>query len=248
MINLSNVTHTFSKGTPNETAALKDIHIKIGRNTFAAIVGPNGSGKSTLLNVIAGTIQPDAGTVEIDGKNVTRLPEFRRSFLISRVFQNPLAGTASELSILDNFRLAAIRTGAKKLVQGITPEFIQTVKDRIAVLGIGLENKLHQPVGALSGGQRQALTLLMAVMDKSSVLLMDEPTAALDPGTATTIMELAAQLTRENELTTVMVTHSLRDAEKYGSHVVLMQEGAIHKQWHRNQQPFVTAEELLKFF
>lgn len=248
MISIKNVSHTFSKGTPNETAALKNIQLEIDKNTFAVIVGPNGSGKSTLLNVIAGSVQPDSGIVAIDGTDVTRLPEFRRSHLISRVFQNPLAGTAAELSILDNFRLAAIRTGSKKLIQGTTPEFIQTVKERISVLGKGLENKLQQPVGALSGGQRQALTLLMAVMDKASVLLMDEPTAALDPRTATTIMELASGLTKENALTTVLVTHSLRDAEKYGTQVVLMQEGAIQKQWNRQREPVVTAEELLKFF
>lgn len=248
MIVLKNVSHTFSKGSPVETRALKQVNLEINRGEFVALIGANGSGKSTLLNVIAGSILPDSGNIIIDGEDVSRLPDYRRSHLIARVFQDPLAGTASELSVLDNFRLASIRAGSKKLLQGTTAAFIEKVKDRISVLGLGLENKILQPAGSLSGGQRQALTLLMAVMDKASVLLMDEPSAALDPRTAGTIMELAARISREHELTTVFVTHSLREVEKYSSKVVLMQEGVVHKIWQQQEHDFVTAEELLKYF
>lgn len=227
MIDINNVYKTYNAGKVSEVKALNGIHLSIQQGDFAVIVGSNGSGKSTLLNIIAGTVKPTSGTVALNHENVTNKPDYNRSRWIARVFQNPLSGTASGLSIIDNFRLAAIRTQPKGVRIGINASFIKTVKDKVATLGLGLENKLNQQMGTLSGGQRQALTLLMSVMDDCKILLLDEPTAALDPRSAHIVMQTADKLIQDFNLTAILITHNLKDAYTYGTRLIRMGEGLI---------------------
>ncbi|MCB0607415.1 MAG: ATP-binding cassette domain-containing protein [Lewinella sp.] len=227
MIELQHVTKVFNRGKVNEVSALEDVTLSIADGEFAVLVGANGSGKTTLLNTIAGAVLPSEGRVSINGREVTRLPEHKRSKWIARVFQNPLAGTAPELSILDNFRLASLRTGKKRLVIGINDRFRNTVRDKIAVLGLGLENKLQQPMGSLSGGQRQALTLLMSVMDHTDILLLDEPTAALDPKSAEVVMQTAEKIIADYRLTTMLITHNMRETLRFGNRIIHMAGGRV---------------------
>lgn len=227
MIELQHVTKVFNRGKVNEVSALEDVTLSIADGEFAVLVGANGSGKTTLLNTIAGAVLPSEGRVSINGREVTRLPEHKRSKWIARVFQNPLAGTAPELSILDNFRLASLRTGKKRLVIGINDRFRNTVRDKIAVLGLGLENKLQQPMGSLSGGQRQALTLLMSVMDHTDILLLDEPTAALDPKSAEVVMQTAEKIIADYRLTTILITHNMRETLRFGNRIIHMAGGRV---------------------
>jgi putative ABC transport system ATP-binding protein len=212
------------------------------------VVGSNGSGKSTLFNIIAGAETPTSGQVLIDGKDVTRLAEYKRSQWIARVFQNPLSGTAPDLSIIDNFRLAALRTGNKKLVIGVNDAFKKTVREKISTLGMGLENKIEQQMGSLSGGQRQALTLLMSVMDKTDILLLDEPTAALDPRSANTILQTAETLIKQYNLTAILITHNLKDAYQYGTRLVQMNEGRVLRDLNREQKAALKQTDLFEWF
>ncbi|MDZ4706894.1 MAG: ATP-binding cassette domain-containing protein [Saprospiraceae bacterium] len=227
MISLKHIVKVFHPGEINEVIALADVSLDFNKGEFVVLVGANGSGKTTLLNIIEGAEFPTSGTVEINGTEVTALPEYKRSQWIARVFQNPHHGTAPELSILDNFRLAALRTQRKTLHIGTTVAFKKEVRQKIATLGMGLERKLSQPMGNLSGGQRQALTLLMSVMDKTDILLLDEPTAALDPKSALVVLKLAEQLNKELGITTILITHNLKDANLYGSRLIQFQEGKI---------------------
>lgn len=227
MIQLTDIHKIFNAGEPTQVTALDGVSLTLETGSFVVLVGANGSGKTTLLNVIAGAVIPSRGHVLFDATDVTRLPEHRRSRWVARVFQNPLSGTAPELSILDNFRLAALRTSRKGLRIGVSDTFRRLVRDRIASLGMGLEAKVDQPMGTLSGGQRQALTLLMSVMDKTDILLLDEPTAALDPRSAALVMRTAAHLSLEYKLTTILITHNLRDAHTYGNRLIMMAEGRV---------------------
>jgi putative ABC transport system ATP-binding protein len=190
-------------------------------------VGANGSGKTTLLNIIEGSQIPTSGTIEINGHDVTPLPEYKRSRWVARVFQNPNNGTAPDLTILDNFRLASLRTQRKNLSVGINEAFKKKVREKISGLGMGLENKIDQLMGNLSGGQRQALTLLMSVMDDTEILLLDEPTAALDPKSALIVMNLADKLHQDLGITIVLITHNIKDALVYGNRLIQLQEGRI---------------------
>ena len=212
------------------------------------VIGSNGSGKSTLFNIIAGAETPTNGQVIIDNKDVTKLAEYKRSQWIARVFQNPLSGTAPELSIIDNFRLAALRTKSKQLTIGVNEAFKKTVRDKIATLGMGLENKIEQQMGSLSGGQRQALTLLMSVMDKTDILLLDEPTAALDPRSANTILQTADTLIKEYNLTAILITHNLKDAYQYGNRLVQMNEGKVLRDLDKNAKAALTQNDLFEWF
>lgn len=248
MIDLVAVHQVYNKGRANQVDAVNGVDLHIANGEFVVIVGSNGSGKSTLLNLIAGSVLPTSGTVSIDGQDVTKLADYYRSQWIARVFQNPLSGTASELSILDNFRLAAIRTQTKGLTIGITDSFKKKVKDRIATLGMGLEDKLEQPMGTLSGGQRQALTLLMSVMDSCKVLLLDEPTAALDPRSAEIVMRTADKLTNDFKLTTILITHNLKDAFGYGNRIIQMAEGVIIKDINAPQKSQLKQTDLFDWF
>ncbi len=248
MIELEQITKTYNRGQVNEVAALKDVNLRIGKGEFVVLVGSNGSGKTTLLNVIAGAIQPSEGRILLHGQDVTGLPEHRRSRWVARVFQNPLAGTAPDLSILDNFRLAALRTQRKTLQIGIDRAFRDAVRERIASLGLGLENKLQQPIGSLSGGQRQALTLLMSAMDHTDVLLLDEPTAALDPKSAEVVMQTAERIIRENNLTTLFITHNLRETLRYGNRLIQMAGGQVMRDLETGEKAALTLEDMYQWF
>ena len=227
MILIKNISKIYNKGNEDEVSALKDVSIEIPQGEFVVIIGTNGSGKSTMLNLLLGTQTPTQGNIVVNNNDITTLPEYKRSKWISMVFQNPAHGTAPELSILENFRLASLRARKKKLSIGINDDFRKTVEEKVASLGMGLEKKLEQPMGSLSGGQRQALTLLMGVMDKTDILLMDEPTAALDPKSSQVVMQLADKINKELGITIVLVTHSMKDALQYGNRLLMFHGGTI---------------------
>ena len=248
MIHINNVNKIFNPGKANQVNAVKGINLHIKKEEFLVIVGANGSGKTTLLDMVAGSVFPNSGSIHIDEKDVTKIPDYRRSQWIARVFQNPLSGTASDLSILDNFRLAAIRTKRKGLSIGVNETFKNQVKEKISTLGMGLENKIEQPMGTLSGGQRQALTLLMSVMDSCKVLLLDEPTAALDPRSAEIVMRTADELIKDYKLTSILITHNLRDAFNYGSRIILMGEGNIIKDINTVDKQALKQNDLFDWF
>jgi putative ABC transport system ATP-binding protein len=248
MIELQHITKVFNRSQVNEVAALRDVSLTVQKGEFVVVIGSNGSGKSTLFNVIAGAETPTDGKVIIDGKDVTKLHEYKRSQWIARVFQNPLSGTAPELSIIDNFRLAALRTTSKKLMIGVNDAFRKTVRDKIATLGMGLENKTEQQMGSLSGGQRQALTLLMSVMDKTDILLLDEPTAALDPRSANIILQTADALIKEYKLTAILITHNLKDAYQYGNRLVQMNEGKVLRDLDTTAKAVLKQQDLFEWF
>ena len=248
MIQLSSVSKTFNAGTPNELAALSTIDLIIPQGEYVVVIGANGSGKSTLLNIIAGNIFADKGSIQIDGTDVTRWKDFERSKFISRIFQNPLSGTAPDLSIIDNFRLAALRSQSKKLSRGIDAAFREKVKSKIAFLEMGLENKLDQAMGLLSGGQRQALTLMMAVMDETKVLLLDEPTAALDPKSSEIVIEKTRQLIDEYKLTAMLVTHEMKYAQRYGSRIIQMTAGKISKDISSIEKAKINTQQIYEWF
>lgn len=248
MIAINNVHKTFNKGKANQVNAVNGITLDITEGEFLVIVGSNGSGKTTLLNLVAGSVFPDTGSISIDDNNVSKLPDYRRSQWIARVFQNPVSGTASDLSILDNFRLAAIRTKAKGLSIGVNDQFKQQVKEKIATLGMGLENKVEQSMGTLSGGQRQALTLLMSVMDSCNVLLLDEPTAALDPRSAEVVMRTADKLIADFKLTAILITHNLKDAYNYGTRIIQMSEGLVLRDLNNKQKSDLKQNDLFDWF
>jgi putative ABC transport system ATP-binding protein len=248
MIELEHITKVFNKGKVNEVAAVQDVSLRIAKGEFAVMIGSNGSGKSTLLNMVAGSELGSKGTITINGVNVSSLPDYRRSKWMARVFQNPFNGTAPDLTILDNFRLAALRAQPKKLSIGINNTFKKTVQDKIAMLGMGLENKITQLMGSLSGGQRQALTLLMSVMDDTEILLLDEPTAALDPRSAQVVLTLADALIKQYHLTALLVTHNLKDAHQYGNRLIQMQEGRVLRDLPAADKQALLLTELFEWF
>lgn len=248
MIKLTDIEKYYNKGLPNEVHALKQLSLDIADQEFVVLIGSNGSGKSTLLNMIAGAEFPTSGLIDINGITVTHLSDYKRSKWIARVFQNPLSGTAPELTVLDNFRLAALRTKSKKLSIGISERFKSEVKERISRLGMGLENKLGQKMGTLSGGQRQALTLIMSVMDDIEVLLLDEPTAALDPRSAQVILQTADTLIREYNLTAILVTHNMKDAHQYGTRLIQMAEGKIIRDLANDEKSNLAVTDIFEWF
>jgi putative tryptophan/tyrosine transport system ATP-binding protein len=248
MIDLKNVHKTFNRGKANQVDAVSGVDLHVDEKEFLVIVGYNGSGKTTLLNLVAGSVLPSSGNIYIDGNEVSSLQDYKRSKWVARVFQNPLSGTAPDLSILDNFRLAAIRTKNKGLSIGVNDQFKSTVREKIAMLRMGLENKTEQPMGTLSGGQRQALTLLMSVMDSCKVLLLDEPTAALDPRSAEVVMKTADKLTKDFDLTTILITHNLKDAYNYGNRIIQMAEGKIIKDMAGQKKSALKQNDLFDWF
>lgn len=248
MIQLTNISKTFNANTDAAIFALRDMHLTITQGEFLIVLGSNGSGKSTLLNAIAGSTTVSSGEIRIEGVNVTTLKDFERSKWIARIFQNPLQGTAPDLSIIDNFRLATLRTKRKGLKTGINNKFRAEVQDKISLLNMNLENKLDQPVGSLSGGQRQALTLCMAVMDEAKILLMDEPTAALDPKSSENLMQNAVKFISMFGFTTIFITHHLRDAHRFGNRIIQMQEGKIIRDLSAMEKQKLQLTDLYKWF
>ena len=227
MIKFTNVYKSFTDDAGQVNALIADLNITFNPAEFTMIIGANGSGKSTLLNIIAGLVYPDKGTIALNQKEIQQLKTYERSKYIARIFQNPLQGSVAELTVMENMRLAFLRNQSKGLTLGISKAFREIVKHEISTLNLGLENKTEQKMGTLSGGQRQALTLVMATLCDAKVLLMDEPTAALDPKSAHSLMENAANIIKEKQLTTLMVTHNMREAVNYGNRLLMMKEGRI---------------------
>ena len=227
MLELINVCKTFNPGTVNAKTALNDLNLTLNDGDFVTVIGGNGAGKSTMLNAIAGSFQIDSGKIVIDGTDVTGLPEHKRAALLGRVFQDPMMGTAPTMQIEENLALAARRGQHRGLKWGITKAERAEYQKRLHALNLGLEERMTAKVGLLSGGQRQALTLLMATMNNPKLLLLDEHTAALDPKTALKVLTLSARIVEENHLTTMMITHNMKDAIKYGNRLIMMHEGHI---------------------
>ena len=248
MIKLQQLTKTFPAGDEQVITALDKFDLEINKGDFTVVMGANGSGKSTLLNILAGNLQPDSGKVFLNNLDITQTPEHKRSRFIARLFQNPLSGTAPELSIIENFRLAALRTTGKKIRIGTDKNFRNTVAASIQSLNMGLENKLNSAMGSLSGGQRQALTLLMCTMDSCDLLLMDEPTSALDPRSAETIMQLANRIIQEKKLTAILITHRLKDGITYGNRLLYLENGKIKHDFSGDKKASLKSEDLFHLF
>ncbi len=244
MIKFTNVYKSFTDDAGQVNALIKDLNIEFNPGEFAVIIGANGSGKSTLLNIIAGLVYPDKGTIVLEQQEIQQLKTYERSKYVARIFQNPLQGSVAELTVMENMRLAYLRDQAKGLKLGIDAAFKSKVKDAISTLKLGLENKTEQKMGTLSGGQRQALTLIMATLCDAKVLLMDEPTAALDPKSAHSLMENASKLIKEKQLTTLMVTHNMREAVNYGSRLLMMKEGRVMRDLDEVQKSTIDANQL----
>lgn len=244
MIGIENLSKTFFADSPREVKALGNINLQIFPGKFTILIGTNGSGKSTLLNMMTGSEKPDTGKIFIDKVNIIPQPEYQRSKMIARIFQDPLMGTAPDLSVIDNFRLASLRTKAKSLTIGKTAGFRKIVQNKIAQLNMGLENKIDQLMGNLSGGQRQALTLMMAIMDESKLLLMDEPNAALDPYASQVILENAQKIIADHNLCSIMVTHNLKDAVKYADHLIVIKNGVVQQDRQISERSSLSVAEL----
>lgn len=248
MIEISNVSITFGKGTSNEVKALDKVSLTIDDGSFVVVLGTNGSGKSTLLNGLAGNFFPDSGTVFLDGINITRWPEHKRASLIGRVFQNPFSGTAPDMSIAENLSLAARRGQTRGFGPALHRSNRKLFYERIRTLNMGLEERLDNPIGKLSGGQRQALTLLMATWQMPRLLLLDEHTAALDPKTAAKVIQLTADIIYRDHLTTLMVTHSMQQAVALGDRLIMMHNGRVAFDFSGAEKKRLKAGDLLNLF
>lgn len=249
MLKISNISKTFNPGTINEKKALSDLSLHLAKGDFVTILGSNGAGKSTLFNAIAGTFPVDRGTITLDGKNITSLPDYKRSKFIGRMFQDPLKGTAPTMTIEENLALAYMRASS-----GTNPFSVISKADRaefrqrLSQLGLGLEDRMGSPVGLLSGGQRQALTLLMATMVTPKLLLLDEHTAALDPATADKVLTLTRQIVADHGITCLMITHNIPSALSLGNRTIMMKDGSIVLELGGAQREGLTPEELLRLF
>ena len=248
MLKLANVTKTFNLGQVNEVRALHDINLHLPAGEFVTVIGSNGAGKSTLLNIVAGVFPCTSGVVEIDGRDVTGWAEHRRAQLIGRVFQNPLMGTAASMTIEQNLTLALRRGERRGLGIGVTAERREQFRESLAHFDLGLEDRLDAHVSLLSGGQRQALTLLMATLAKPKLLLLDEHTAALDPATAVKIVELTQQIVNEFNLTTIMVTHNMKQALEMGTRTLMMHQGEVLFDFSGTERDELTIPRLLEMF
>ena len=248
MLNISNVEKTFNPGTINEKKALNGINLHLAEGDFVTVIGGNGAGKSTILNMIAGVYPVDCGNIVIDKTDITDLPEYKRAKYLGRVFQDPMTGTAADMQIEENLALAARRGKRRTLRAGITSKERAEYKELLKTLGLGLEERLTAKVGLLSGGQRQALTLLMATLKQPKLLLLDEHTAELDPKTAAKVLEITNKIVTENNLTTLMITHNMHDAIEYGNRLIMMHEGRIIVDVAGEEKKKLTIQHLLQLF
>lgn len=248
MLELIDIHKTFNPGTINEKVALSGVNLTMKDGDFVTVIGGNGAGKSTLMNVISGSIQPDAGKVIINGKDITKLPEYKRAKFLGRVFQDPLMGTAADMQIDENLALSYRRGKKRGLGPGINAKERMLYKELLKEFDLGLEDRLSAKVGLLSGGQRQALTLLMATIVKPDLLLLDEHTAALDPKTAKKVLNCTEKIVTENNLTTLMITHNMQDAINYGNRLIMMDEGQIIFDISGEEKKKLTVKDLLDLF
>lgn len=248
MLKIHDLSKTFLPKTPNEVRALQSVSLTIEEGSFTGIIGTNGSGKSTLLNAVAGSFEPDRGSIHLDGHDITRWPEYRRASLVGRVFQNPFAGTAAEMSIAENIVIAMKRGKARTLRLAVSRTFRNEIADRVRTLKMGLEDRLDNPIGTLSGGQRQALTLLMATWTRPKLLLLDEHTAALDPKSAAQVAELTKAIIDREQLTALMVTHSMQQAVDLPDRIVMMHRGKIIEDLRDERKLRVRVPDLMATF
>lgn len=248
MLIIKDIEKKFNAGTVNEKVALSGFSLELAEGDFVTVIGGNGAGKSTFLNCVAGVFGVDQGSIQIDGLDVTKLPEHKRSAVIGRVFQDPMMGTAGNMGIEENLALAYRRGKTRSLSWGISNKEREIYKEYLSHLDLGLENRLHAKVGLLSGGQRQALTLLMATLKKPKLLLLDEHTAALDPKTADKVLKLSDRFVKEGNLTTLMVTHNMRHAIEHGNRLIMMHEGRVILDIKGEEKQQLTVEDLLKRF
>jgi len=248
MLEITGLRHTFHPGTPAEMRALQGIDLSLERGAFLIVLGTNGSGKSTLLNAVAGSFLANHGSIRLAGQDITRWPEHRRASLIGRVFQNPFSGTAPSMTVAENLALAAHRTHQGGLGRALGRQRRREIADRVAQLGTGLETRLDAPIGLLSGGQRQALTLLMATFERPELLLLDEHTAALDPRGAEQVLRLTQEIVARLRLTTLMVTHSLPQAVRLGDRALMMHRGRVVQDWSGIRKRRLRVDDLLATF
>ena len=248
MLQMNNVYKTFNVGTVNEKTALRNLSLTLEDGDFVTVIGGNGAGKSTMLNAIAGTWPVDNGSIVIDGIDVTKLPEYKRAKFLGRVFQDPMTGTAATMEIEENLALAMRRGESRTLRKGIKEKERQQYREMLATLGLGLEDRMTSKVGLLSGGQRQALTLLMATLKKPKLLLLDEHTAALDPKTAAKVLETTDMIVNRDHLTTLMITHNMKDAIAHGNRLIMMMDGRIILDIRGEEKKKLTVAELLHKF
>ncbi|PYG90222.1 putative ABC transport system ATP-binding protein [Ruminiclostridium sufflavum DSM 19573] len=248
MLKVEAVSKIFSKGSANERLALDNVSISFKESEFVTVIGGNGAGKSTLLNCISGTCDLDKGVIILDGEDISFIPEYKRSIFIGRVFQDPLKGTAYNMSIEENLAIACGKGKRRGFGAGLKKSDIKIFREAIAHLGLGLEDRMKQRVGLLSGGQRQALTLLMATIAKPRLLLLDEHTAALDPYTAKRVLDITREIVEHNKLCTVMITHNMKDALAYGNRTVMMREGKVLLDIKGSEREEMTVEKLVLHF
>lgn len=248
MLDIKNIYKTFNPGTINEKVALNGVSLHLKDGDFVTVIGGNGAGKSTLLNAVAGTWLVDEGQILIDGQDVTKLPEHKRATYLGRVFQDPMTGTAATMEIQENLALAKRRGKPRLLRSGITKREREEYHELLKVLGLGLESRMTSKVGLLSGGQRQALTLLMATLQKPKLLLLDEHTAALDPKTAAKVLEITDMIVNRDKLTTLMITHNMKDAIAHGNRLIMMMDGKIILDIEGEEKKKLTVRDLLDQF
>ena len=248
MLDINHIAKTFNPGLITEKRALADVDLHLAEGDFITMIGGNGAGKSTTLNAVAGTFMVDRGSIVIDGVDVTHLPEYKRAKYLGRVFQDPMNGTAATMNIEENLALAYRRGQGRTLRWGITAKERDEYREKLATLGLGLEDRMSSKVGLLSGGQRQALTLLMATLKKPKLLLLDEHTAALDPKTAAKVLELSDKIIAEHNLTALMVTHNMKDAIVHGNRLIMMWDGKIILDIKGEEKKNLTVDDLLHQF
>ena len=248
MLDIVNVQKTFNPGTINEKKALNGIDLHLDDGDFVTVIGGNGAGKSTMLNMIAGVYPVDSGSIVVDGIDITKLPEYKRAKYLGRVFQDPMTGTAADMQIEENLALAARRGKFRSLRVGITAKERKEYKELLKILDLGLEERLTAKVGLLSGGQRQALTLLMATLKKPKLLLLDEHTAALDPKTAKKVLDITEEIVAKDNLMTIMITHNMADAIRVGNRLIMMHEGRVVVDVKGEEKKKLTIEQLLQLF